>query len=279
MKELQASLQEVRPGRKLFVRRTRLGGGDKPSSTQQMLCIHGLCATEQQFLPLLSRLQADIDCWSYDWMGCGQSPILRDREAFSKRETVLDLLAVMELLDPKLPTLIVAHSYGPSILVEAFELKPNLKIVGCVLIGTSLRIPGLPPCQPDGGLWIMKLPVFLLNCLQSTLTESFIQLAIHPSHEDLREMVRQASNDNDMFLAQSYHGSTQWSHAAQVPPHLPILILHGAEDGLIPVAYAQALANALDAPLEVIDTASHMVFLEQVDVVAQHVQDFLRKLV
>jgi pimeloyl-ACP methyl ester carboxylesterase len=56
-----------------------------------------------------------------------------------------------------------------------------------------------------------------------------------------------------------------------------ILVMHGTDDEVIPIHCGQALANELDTDLVSIPNASHMILLEQPQVVAEHVLAFLKK--
>ena len=57
---------------------------------------------------------------------------------------------------------------------------------------------------------------------------------------------------------------------------VPVLILHGAEDQLIPVAEAEAMAKALpSAKLVVVPGAGHLPNLEQPEIFNDAVRDFL----
>ena len=56
----------------------------------------------------------------------------------------------------------------------------------------------------------------------------------------------------------------------------PTLVIHGADDRLIPVGMGQEIAQAIPgAELVLIEDAGHFVFLEQPEVIASVVADFL----
>lgn len=290
MEELKGELEEIRPGRSLFIRHYQVGSPDAQKKQCQIVAVHGLCATERQYESVWASLQEllhknhpewSIDCLSYDWMGCGQSPRLPDWDAYETDETVQDLKAFLARhVDKQKPLILMGHSYGPNIIMRALKETnlPNLK--GLILLSTAFRNDNTPELI-DGGPWIMKLPVFLLNLIQPQLTNAFCEMAVHKDHANLKKIIRDDSNGNDMFMAKAYHRHTQWLQMDEViKQHLPpILFIHGAEDGLIPLRHAQAVADRLDAQLVTVEHASHLVMLEQPSAVAEAIYEFLSTIV
>jgi pimeloyl-ACP methyl ester carboxylesterase len=125
----------------------------------------------------------------------------------------------------------------------------------------------------------MKLPVFVLNCLQRVLTESFLNLAVHPHNGWLADRLRQESNSNDMRVAKAYHTQMEWRPALSLLAHLPkVLIVHGADDRIIPIECGQHLHNIIpSSELLVVDSASHLVHMEQAPRVATAILSFLSR--
>jgi pimeloyl-ACP methyl ester carboxylesterase len=321
-----AQVVPVRPGRRLFVRKITIGQQQQQqqrrpllllsppdaktvetapppaaalaAATWQLVCLHGTCASERQFQPLLKSMdtilseqkqQTLVSCLLFDNVGCGQSPSLPNWNAYENSEISADLQAVVEqYCDPTLPIVCMGHSYAPSILLPSILDRPDLfgQLSGCILLSTAVRSPHLP--MPDGGHAIMKLPVILLKCFQRQLTESFLQMAVHKNHVSLRDALRVDCNRNDMRVAQAYHGHHCWARVEQLQQALvaqhavvvPTLVVHGADDGVIPVQCGQHLARQLlpHSTFVVMEEASHMVMLEQPEQTARHVMAFLQKL-
>jgi pimeloyl-ACP methyl ester carboxylesterase len=161
-----------------------------------------------------------------------------------------------------------------------------------VLMSTGVRSEKLP--HKDGGHPVMKLPHFMLQWLQPTLTNAFIKMAVHPSHTQLAQNIRQASNTNDMRVAAAYHRHMVWASPETALAAIvrnsgsgndgvcPVLIVHGAADGVVPLACAEHLENLLllrahmVSKLVVIEPASHLVMMEQPEHVATEVLAFLK---
>lgn len=337
MKEVRAGLETLRPGRTLFVREWILGVDETTSIedvpkqvTLQMVLVHGTCATEQQFHLFLLSLEAQLQAFSssspknkgmrcllMDAVGCGQSPVIADYEAYSSNEMMHDLQVLVEkFADSSIPLVRLGHSYGPSLFLRLLEGTKNSSSssslsdfgqhfapAAFIFMSTGIRsttgttAPDTFP-YPDGGLPIFRyLPRCILQCLQGLLTHQFVQLAVHPTHKWLRQQIAQDSSKNSMFMVQSTHCQTVWATdedlqnvvQASMDKHratsfeLPILVIHGVDDGVFPLSCGQALANiatsmasstssTLFVPVE---QASHFVMMEQAHKVATTVLDFL----
>ena len=289
MRDEFASVVEVRKGRYIYLRKVVLdvdgtftATNQQQSTVLQMIFVHGICGTEQQFQLLLQSIHDQlllkvvpssspetipltISCWLYDQIGCGQSPMLHSHDDYSYKETQADLEALLSAEQNAMNafpapsstqrTIVVGHSYGPSVFVPLLSesnLLPNL--IGFVLINTSVRCQHLPIA--DGGHVIMRLPLLILQCLQKQLTEAFIGMAIHPKHTELQHVVRTASQKNNMSVAKAYHRHSKWMTMSQLqqtagrnahqPPHqVPILIIHGTSDGVTPIECGQYMYNQL----------------------------------
>jgi pimeloyl-ACP methyl ester carboxylesterase len=329
MLEEQAKIETVRPGRSLFVRKVRLGSTTNTTETTtpttlQVVCVHGTCASEQQYHSLLKSLHeliiadiaaddennVSIQCLLPDLLGCGQSPPVsasgaHKDAAYSNEEIMADLLALMENhVDPNLPLVIMGHSYACNVILPMLMSSEEKKMTGvfqnlkaCIFLSSAVRCPENP--NPDGGLWIMRsslIPDMLLNYFQQTLTNSFVEMAVHPDHVALRERVKQASNGNNMQTARAYHRNHMWyaDLSPAVVGDFPVLVVHGAEDVIVPVAAGKSLATALSsislssssehssssAKVEfvTVERARHLVMMEQPEEVARAVWKFLRPL-
>ena len=63
LQEVQAGLETVRPGRKLFIRQVRLGqpaAAGTSAAAVRIVFMHGTCATEQQFQLLLEAMDRQL---------------------------------------------------------------------------------------------------------------------------------------------------------------------------------------------------------------------------
>jgi pimeloyl-ACP methyl ester carboxylesterase len=133
----------------------------------------------------------------------------------------------------------------------------------------------------DGGHPIMKLPAFVLNCLQNTLSKSFVKLALcEDCDPDLRERCLQQNNANDIYFAKATHRHHKWATSEDVRllQNIPTLVVHGTEDGILSPQCSEEIVKEIpNSQLRLISKASHLVMLEQPTEMANAVADFLTK--
>jgi pimeloyl-ACP methyl ester carboxylesterase len=308
VQERLAELVELRPGRSLFCRHWVLGEeaantSNSSSNTINLVCIHGTAASESQFLPLLRSLEtkllptsnsisnsnnlSSILCWMYDAVGCGQSPALGGAEAYVDAEQVKDLQALLtNHVNLDLPTYFLGHSYGPNWIYKCLQSSSDspsptlMNVAGLILMSTGVRNAHLQ----NGGPGLFKLPLWLLNCLQPLLTQSFLKLGFAPhTHSTNPELVQEAkrsNNGNDMQVICHYYRAHGWVEDGTIAflkneKNYRMLVLHGVQDGIIPIEHGQELANQLGIELSSIDNASHMVLVEQPDEISERIWIFL----
>jgi pimeloyl-ACP methyl ester carboxylesterase len=123
----------------------------------------------------------------------------------------------------------------------------------------------------------------VLNCLQPLLTKEFLKIGFAPkTHTTQPTLIQEAiaaNNGNDMQVVCSYYGNHQW--LVEIPSSLsklPSLVMHGVDDGVIPIHHGQRVANQFqNKDLISIQDASHMILLERPQVVADHIVSFFNR--
>jgi pimeloyl-ACP methyl ester carboxylesterase len=214
LQEKIATIQEIRAGRNVFIRNVLLGDLDQDVITYELVFVHGICGTEKQFQLLMEYMDQSLvhvpiklSCLLFDSVGCGKSPILHDWDAYQKKEIVSDLDALMQThLNRDIPTIFVGHSYGPSIFLSLLSSDNTSSFVaknlaGCIYLGSSIRMDENP--QKDRGHPIMTLPIPILKWIQPSLTKAFVEVAVHPDQNELRQLINQESNKNNMLMAKA----------------------------------------------------------------------------
>ena len=283
METVREGLVEVRPGRILFHRTEILGPSSTPSPKFQMLFLHGTCASSSQYNSLLRALsgvlEVSVVCHLFDSVSCGKSPQVGEWDAYHTDQAVLDLAAIMEKeIDSSMPTLIVGHSYAPTIIIRCFDRQGiPMNIKGCIFLSSAISGPVNP--IPNGGHPIFRLPVVILKCLQPSLTKSFLKLAYHPKTSSLLiEEASKSNSGNNMYMAKAYHRHHQWATTDEctVMRGVPVMIMHGKDDGILPVEAGIHLADVVNAAhIIIVDEASHQVLEEKPADVAKHMVAFL----
>lgn len=168
---LNSGLENVRPGRNIFVRNVKLGNALVESS-MNILLAHGSCVDSTQYDALLeslstqvSRSHSSIHCCLYDAFACGKSRLGQraDFKAYSFEQDVLDFTAIYESMNQKRnqPTVLIAHSFRPSVILRFLLQNPQVQISGLVFLSSAIK--GGPVEVHDGGHPIFLLPLFLLN--------------------------------------------------------------------------------------------------------------------
>jgi pimeloyl-ACP methyl ester carboxylesterase len=287
-------LKEVRPGRTLFIRKVAAGPSNTPS-VLTIVALHGTCASESQYAPLLQSLDdaltemdRSVVVWLYDNVGCGSSPVLEEWDGYSNENFALDLQAILTNLvlpdhDSTTPCVLLGHSYSPTIILEMMNRYPvqDLSIQGFIFASSAIRSrkDRRDLLMKDGGHPIMRLPVFILNCLQKSMSESFLQLGLYKDCDPaLREKCRSENNGNNMAMAKATHRHHKWATSDElgVMKDTPTLILHGTEDGIISPANSEVLGKEIpNSKVVLIPKASHLLMLEKPGEMAKAIVDFL----
>lgn len=267
---LQGALQvEVRPGRLL-----RLLTRPPAPGKATLLLVHGSAGSLTQFLPLASALASQgCGVLAYDWLGCGGSAKPDLWEAYAFEEHLQDLVAVwtqhMLTCGPG-PRFLVAHSFGTHLAIQLAGRVDSVS--GLILLSGARNFPEGHP--------IFRLPVWVLNHLQSSLTKVFLELALAPgSDPGLVEQEEKGCNSNPMHMCKAYYrqvknaGGDDFSACANIPT----LVVRGEADGIVSRADSEELVkNMVGArQLETILGVSHNFMLESPGCVAELVLKFI----
>ena len=259
----------------------------------QLVCLHGSCATELQFHSLLKSLdylllygpsKLRIKCILFDMVGCGQSPMISDWDAYSGSELEKDLGAIVQQhTDSSSPLHFISHSYGPNILVRWLNSNTpsslDRNVCGFIFLASSVRVHSSMPVH-DGGHAVFRLPVWMLNYMQSTLTKEFLSRAIDPSNPEIHEQCSQSNDSNDMFMVKAFYRQTIWATSEELVKAIdgrPVIHFHGVNDQILQIDCGQHLVNQLPSqttefvPME---NASHLLMLEKPAEIGRKICDF-----
>ena len=236
----------------------------------------------------------------------------------------------------------LAHSYGPNWVYkwmkfnnqrqqqeikERKELSTDhIAVKGLVLISTGLlddnddKNRNRKKLLVKGGPAIFKYcPLWILNCLQPTMTELFLKMGYskhtHATKPQMIMEARHANNANNMKTVCQYYNSHDWISHDELQKfyndficsrtsepstsvttgrkrNVKVLVVHGAEDQIIPIEKGQIVANILMPPanlkppdenepdsvnnnLFVVEDASHSIMQEQPDILSKHILQFI----
>ena len=187
-------------------------------------------------------------------------------------------LTAIESLYDTLPE--IAHLVGWSLggeLALAYALCFPERVQSLTLISST-------PCFMNRPDWELGQPATLLDDFDQRLAESpagllkrFSSLIRHGDSAAVRNRslaeILQAQADTDPDRLASglrFLRTIDLRGACASQEHLPpITLIHGAVDGVVPIAAAQWLADNLNAPLTTIDQASHALPLTHADQIAE----------
>ena len=208
-----------------------------------LLLLHGLGEHAGQYAPLAeAAAAAGFETWAHDQAGHGRSDGVRVLVE-SVDDLVVDAEAVLaeaRRARPGVPVVVVGHSMGATVAavllgeVRSGEFDPAGGVEGLVLAGSSLRGGGLA-LPPGVDPWeLRKDPAELVRD-----PEQAARVRADPLVWDggLRRETLGA-----MVAAKSRTARLVEIGALD---HLPVLVLHGADDDLAPVADAVEVARLL----------------------------------
>jgi len=192
----------------------------------------------------------------------------------------------------------IAHSYGPNWVYKWMKYNINRQqqvkepkvlssdhvvVEGLVLISTGLLDDdgdrNRKKLLVKGGPAIFKYcPLWILNCLQPTMTELFLKMGYskntHATKPQMISEARHVNNQNSMKTVCQYYNSHDWISQDELreffndfisspTPTIPatngttgtrrrrnvkVLVVHGVEDQIIPIEKGQIVANVLSLP-------------------------------
>ena len=266
--ELGGILEEVRPGRRLHV-----AALDVDADTT-LVFVHGAGGNKEQWRFQWRALHGSgCNLLAWDAAGQGRSPRPDEPAGYVGAELVADARAILDRRATA-RTILVAHSYGARIALAL--LLQGVPIDGLVLVGPAPPGP-LSGRNLIGGL-LGRLPLPLLELARPLLARGFRRRAWHPDADPgLIRAEQRAARGNRLSMMQAL-----LSNAPPVDPdrlralHLPVLVLAGAQDGIVPFDAIARLAGSLPgAELRTIDRCGHQIMLEWPEETERAIRDVL----
>lgn len=244
---------------------------------EPLLIISGFGASSAVLRPLAELWGTRWRCITYDHPGTGRS----SKRACPVSTAALAASAVRLLDELGIDS---AHVVGLSLggaIAQEFALRFPHRVRGLILIGTSTSGPLSSPPDPR------KLGVAGARIVKESVTRRRLWLAPALFSEDL--IAREPDWIEELTRPLTAHPPSPWSLAGQylaaglhdraLDLHrisAPTLVLHGADDILVPVANAELLAHGIpDAELHVLASAGHGLPFEHSDATFAIVRNWL----
>jgi 3-oxoadipate enol-lactonase len=244
---------------------------------EPLLIISGFAASSAVMRPLAELWATRWRCITYDHPGTGRS---------SKRTCPVSTAALAASATLVLDELGIdaAHIAGLSLggaIAQELALRFPHRVRGLILIGTSTSGPLSLPPNPR------KLGLAGARIVKESVTRRRLWLA--PALFSADVIARDADRIEELTRPLTDYPPPPWSVAGQylaaglhdraLDLHrigAPTLVLHGADDILVPVANAQLLAQGIpDAELHVLASAGHGLPFEHSDATFAIVRNWL----
>ncbi|MBC7658667.1 MAG: alpha/beta hydrolase [Chitinophagaceae bacterium] len=212
-------------------------------------------------------VEAGFQCLTFDNRGSGQT---KTEEPFTKADMVQDVYALWEKFGIKKSFLVGISMGGMLSEIIASEREIN----GLVLVSTGTGSRDINPATSGGWgktleevnarmqLYVTQGFAQRNKLLVDAMTKQILQSILTEDFEKRAQQQRAAINaiDNDMLLSKI---------------KCPTLIIHGNEDGVIPVGAAHKLHTAIpNAELKIMEGVGHLLLAEDSKALAKSIIDF-----
>ena len=268
------------PGRRIAVGDGTAVNAIDTGEGRPIVLVHGLPGSAYDWSPLAKALAArGHRVIAYDRVGYGYSDA-RTNGAYTPHGNALDLLGLLESENLK-DTTVVGWSYGGPVSIIAARKDPS-RIGRLVLIGSGG--PSDDPREPPAFMallssgpvrWYLAAVPPLGRGLQRGLSE----LAYSGGKQPDWWLPNLAANFARPSMRTTYYAEGERFQESELGIEeldLPILLLHGGDDNLAPLAIGEWLVrNAKHGTLEVIEGGSHMIPITHASQLATRIQAFV----
>jgi pimeloyl-ACP methyl ester carboxylesterase len=232
-------------------------------SRPPVILIHGAGGTHLNWPPQIRRLD-DQRIFAVDLPGHGKSEGLGRQAIGEYAECIVEFMKEVGLR----AGVIVGHSMGGAIALSLAVEYPE-RVLGLGLIGTAARMR-VDPAILTG----LADPASFRSAVH-LIAENSYGRGMDPRLKELGEM--RMAETRSMVLHGDFVASDSFDlleHVQRVD--IPTLIICGQEDRMTPVSQSRALhAGISNSQLRTINTAGHMLMLEQPHEVAGILTEFL----
>lgn len=260
---------------------------DGPADGPVILLVHGFGASVHAWRPWIERLETNYRLIAIDLPGHGLTLAPRDYRATRERNTEL----ISKLADHAGAErfVLAGNSMGGTVSL-AFAMRRDKRLNALVLVdaagwpGESGKPRGGPPgafALLDNGVgrFLLKLfdvKMFVADGLRSAyLDESLATDALIQRYADLA----MGEGHRDILLSQRSQPATPWTSADFANISVPVLVIAGEKDKLIPVEDARAIAAAIPgAMLVTYPDGGHLPMEQLPDETVRDLRAFLGRL-
>lgn len=254
-------MREIREGRRLALYSI------SSNSDTTLFFIHGAGGRADQWKNQIDHFKDEYQITTFDLLGHGRSP--KPKKGYGFNALLADAAAVFEHYKGN-KNIVIGHSYGVALALH-LAAKKQIEIQKLVLIGANAP-------RPFSGSGIWKLPAFVLEWMRPMFSNGFVKGAFHPeTSQEFIKKERSISDKNPMFMMKRLINGMKEVPALNLQSiNVPTLVINGEADGLTPVSGAKELVTLLpNAELIVVEKASHLVMMEQPEMVNEIIRNFI----
>ena len=242
-----------------------------------LLMIHGFPFSSAMWEPQVEDLASVTRVVAPDLRGHGRSQ--PSPAPYTMEMLADDCMGLLDYLAISGPVVVCGLSMGGYVAFEFFRQFPEM-VAGLIL--TSTR--ALPDTSAGKAARDKMAEKAETEGVSAIAADMLPKLLSPKTYENDAEVVEFAQ---EMMEWTSVEGVVGALAAMRDRPDstptlaeidVPTLIIHGADDQIVPVAEAEAMRDALGAKMVVIPDAGHVVNLEQIDAFNDAVTDFMLEL-
>lgn len=251
---------------------------EERGSGQPLLLIHGFPLNREMWRPQIEFLSSSAKIIAPDLRGHGQSPPTPG--PYSMDLLADDCAAILNSIGVNKPAIVCGLSMGGYVAFALYRRHPSL-IRGMILAATRAGADS-PEAQENRAKAAASVQE---NGIQDVVKGMLPKLMASQTYTDRPELVNQVKSIMDQTSSQ---GMVAALNGMQARPDstptlgeikVPVLILHGADDQIIPPSESELMHSRIKgSQMEVIANAGHLPNLEQPKEFNQSVIRFLNLL-
>ncbi|MDE0887538.1 MAG: alpha/beta hydrolase [Myxococcota bacterium] len=250
---------------------------------EPVVLVHGLPGSGHDWALLTESLASrNLHVIAYDRVGYGNSDARKNGE-FTLDGSARDLLGLLES-EGLTDVTVVGWSYGGGTAIRAARMDPS-RIGRLVLVGSAGYWPDVPDDPAIASVlfsapvlgWVAAVPPVGRAAQAASSGQAFGSEAIPDWW--LPTLASNFASPNTLLTYREEAAAMAWGENLDTSPiDLPIMVIHGQDDLLVPIEVAHLLVEAAPrAELVVIDGASHMLPVTQVPELTERVASFVHE--
>jgi len=240
-----------------------------------LLFIHGFPLNRHLWSSQVDHFSKWFRTIALDLRGHGESQAVPG--PYSIEMLATDCLSLLDALDIQTPVILCGLSMGGYISLAFLKKFPS-RVGGLILAATRANPDSLEGRQNRDKAIVLAAQQGPTAIALSMLRNMFAPKTHQFSPSLVNDLRRMMSATSEQGIIGALHGIKNRADSTALLPliHIPTLIIHGAEDQLIPLSVANEMQAAIPgSTLSVIPRAGHLLNLEQPHLFNQALENFL----